>query len=254
MTVDDGKGEPTTYTLDEKDDPKAGDLKADGLDGSQPPVDRRQRLGDPARQGRRIPADEGPRAGQPRPGLHAGRGGPGAGGGGFSTPGGQDFAGDFGGGGGGSVGAEPAMATAGGGDAGVGAGGSADATSTAGASDFGRPSRVRDRGLRRRRVARPGRPDGGSDTSLPIADGGGLGATPVDSGMHQAAASSGGGMSGMGGMGMMGGMGGAPGGGDQQRGPSQYRIEGSVFETSGAKGRISGSLDDEGERSIRYDR
>ena len=47
--------------------------------------------------------------------------------------------------------------------------------------------------------------------------------------------------------GMMGGMGGAPGGGghggDQQRGPSQYRIEGGVFETSGAKGRISGSLD-----------
>jgi hypothetical protein len=61
----------------------------------------------------------------------------------------------------------------------------------------------------------------------------------------------------MSGMGMMGGgMGGSPGGGggDQQRGPSQYRIEGSVFETSGAKGRISGSLDDEGDRSIRYDR
>jgi len=78
--------------------------------------------------------------------------------------------------------------------------------------------------------------------------------------MHQAAAgaSSSSAMSGMGGMGMMGGMGGAPGGGggggDQQRGPSQYRIEGGVFETSGAKGRISGSLDDEGDRSIRYDR
>jgi hypothetical protein len=56
----------------------------------------------------------------------------------------------------------------------------------------------------------------------------------------------------------LGGLGGEPGGGggggDQQRGPSQYRIEGSVFETSGAKGRISGSLDDEGDRSIRYDR
>jgi hypothetical protein len=92
---------------------------------------------------------------------------------------------------------------------------------------------------------------------MPMSDGGGLGATPVDPGMHQAAAGSSGGMSGMGGMGMMGGMGGAPGGGgggDQQRGPSQYRIEGGVFETSGAKGRISGSLDDEGDRSIRYDR
>jgi hypothetical protein len=60
------------------------------------------------------------------------------------------------------------------------------------------------------------------------------------------------------GMGMMGGMmGGAPGGGgggDQQRGPSQYRVEGAVFETSGSGGRISGSLDDEGDRSISYER
>ena len=95
---------------------------------------------------------------------------------------------------------------------------------------------------------------------MPMSHGGGLGATPVDPGAHAAAAASGSssmsGMSGMGGM--MGGMGGAPGGGggggDQQRGPSQYRIEGGVFETSGAKGRISGSLDDEGDRSIRYDR
>ncbi|NBH08757.1 hypothetical protein GTY80_36655, partial [Amycolatopsis sp. SID8362] len=98
----------------------------------------------------------------------------------------------------------------------------------------------------------------GSDASMPMSDGGGLGATPVDAGAHQAAASGSSGMSGMSGMGgMMGGMGGAPGGGgggDQQRGPSQYRIEGGVFETSGAKGRISGSLDDEGDRSIRYDR
>jgi hypothetical protein len=54
-------------------------------------------------------------------------------------------------------------------------------------------------------------------------------------------------------MGGMGGMGGG-GGGDQQRGSSQYKVDGAIFETSGTGGRISGSLDDEGDRSIRYDR
>ena len=44
------------------------------------------------------------------------------------------------------------------------------------------------------------------------------------------------------------------GGGDQQRGSSQYKVDGAIFETSGSRGRISGSLDDEGDRSIRYDR
>jgi hypothetical protein len=64
-----------------------------------------------------------------------------------------------------------------------------------------------------------------------------------------------GGMGGMmGGMGAMGGAGGGGGGGDQQRGASQYRVEGGIFETSGAGGRISGSLDDEGDRSISYER
>jgi hypothetical protein len=47
---------------------------------------------------------------------------------------------------------------------------------------------------------------------------------------------------------------GGGGGGDQQRGSSQYRVDGAIFETSGSRGRISGSLDDEGDRSIRYDR
>ncbi|MER6665194.1 hypothetical protein ABT256_11640, partial [Amycolatopsis japonica] len=58
----------------------------------------------------------------------------------------------------------------------------------------------------------------------------------------------------MGGMGAMGGAAGG-GGGDTQRGSSQYRVEGGIFETSGAGGRISGSLDDEGgDRSISYER
>ncbi|MDQ7805122.1 hypothetical protein Q5425_15355 [Amycolatopsis sp. A133] len=248
VTVDDGKGEPTTYTLDEKDDPKAGDLKADGLKADVKPAT--DGVGSEIRHDANAesPLTKDPAPANPDPGFT--RSEAASGGGGFSAPGG--FEGDLGGG---SAGAEPAVATA---DAGAGAGaaaGSGDATTTAGASDFGSA------------VTGSGSPDfagavsldagaqTGSDSSLPMSDGGGLGATPVDPGMHQAAASSSG-MSGMGGMGMMGGMGGAPGGGggDQQRGPSQYRIEGSVFETSGAKGRISGSLDDEGDRSIRYDR
>jgi hypothetical protein len=53
--------------------------------------------------------------------------------------------------------------------------------------------------------------------------------------------------------GMMGGMGGMGGGGGDQQRSSQYRVDGAVFETSGAGRRISGSLDDEGDRSIRYD-
>ncbi|WP_290058914.1 hypothetical protein [Amycolatopsis solani] len=244
VTVDDGKGEPTTYTLDEKDDPKADDLKADGkTDPAASDVKHDAKA--------ESPLTKDPAPANPDPGFTRSEA---AGGGasGFSAPGGVDVGGDLGGGG--SVGAEPAVATA---DAGAGAGG--DSTTTAGASDFG--SAVTGGGTADFAGAVSLDPSAqtGSDASMPMSDGGGLGATPVDAGAHQAAAASGSsGMSGMSGMGgMMGGMGGAPGGGgggDQQRGPSQYRIEGSVFETSGAKGRISGSLDDEGDRSIRYDR
>jgi hypothetical protein len=77
------------------------------------------------------------------------------------------------------------------------------------------------------------------------------GQQPVGAGAAGAGAGGMGGMAGM--MGGMGGMGGG-GGGDQQRGSSQYRVDGAIFETSGSRGRISGSLDDEGDRSIRYDR
>jgi hypothetical protein len=87
----------------------------------------------------------------------------------------------------------------------------------------------------------------------------GLGAAPgggdPNAGQHPAGAGAAGagGMSALGSMmGGVGGMGGG-GGGDQQR-SSQYKVEGEIFETSGAGGRISGSLDDEGDRSIRYSR
>lgn len=99
----------------------------------------------------------------------------------------------------------------------------------------------------------------GSDASFASSDSG-LGMAPGgnDPGHPAAAAAAGapagGGMGQMGGM--MGGMGGAPGGGggDTQRQSSQHRVDGAIFETSGAKGRISGSLDDDGDRSISYER
>ncbi|TNC28731.1 hypothetical protein [Amycolatopsis alkalitolerans] len=59
----------------------------------------------------------------------------------------------------------------------------------------------------------------------------------------------GGGMGGMGGM--MGGMGAAGGGGeDQERSSRSYRIDGGIFNSGGNGGRISGSLDEEGDRSV----
>ncbi|WP_328445452.1 WXG100 family type VII secretion target [Amycolatopsis sp. NBC_00438] len=269
VTVDDGKGEPTTYTLDSKDGPKTGDLKADGTgaasdtgtsgataggtggsDGASSGPDSSSGVASEIQHDANAesPLTKDPSPDNPDPGMTQGAAAAG-GGGGFSAPGGMDFSGDLGT----DTTAEPALATA---DAGAGGGG--DSTTTAGASDFG--SAVTGGHTTADFAGAVSLDPGaqtGSDASLPAADGGGLGATPVDPGAHQAAASgSASGMSGMGGMGgMMGGMGGSPGGGgDQQRGASQYRIEGGVFETSGAKGRISGSLDDEGERSIRYDR
>jgi hypothetical protein len=57
---------------------------------------------------------------------------------------------------------------------------------------------------------------------------------------------------GAGGMGMMGGMmggmgasGGGGGGEDQERSTSIYRVDGGLFDTAAAGGRISGSLDDD---------
>jgi hypothetical protein len=95
----------------------------------------------------------------------------------------------------------------------------------------------------------------GSEESLPAASDphSELGVAPggMDpAGGQAAAAAPPGGMAGM--MGGMGG-GGGGGGGEQQRSSSPYRVDGGIFETSGARGRISGSLDeDEGDRSISF--
>ncbi len=250
VTVDDGKGEPTTYTLDEQDDDKpelktddaktddakSGDLKSDAKDtGSSVEHDKNAE----------SPLTKDPAPANPDPGMTASAGA--GGGGGFSTPGGLDLEGDLGG-------AEPGGADSGGG---AGGGGSSDATTTAGADGLGSAVSGSTSGTLGDAVSLEPGAQTGSDAALPSSDAG-LGMTPGgDPGASHAAAASAAPGGGMSGMGMMGGMGGAPGGGggDTQRGSSQYRVEGNVFETSGAKGRISGSLDDDGgDRSIRYDR
>jgi uncharacterized protein YukE len=78
-----------------------------------------------------------------------------------------------------------------------------------------------------------------------------LGAQPMG-GVDPAQAANGGGLGSMSGLsGMMGGMGAAGGGGeDQERGPRAYRIDGGIFNSSGSGGSISGSLDDDGDRSV----
>ncbi|HKS49404.1 MAG TPA: hypothetical protein VJT49_30705 [Amycolatopsis sp.] len=89
----------------------------------------------------------------------------------------------------------------------------------------------------------------------------GVAPSPNDPASHQAALGASGfgaATSGSGGMGMMsgmmggmGGMGAGGGGEDTERGSRAYRVDGGIFNTSGAGGRISGSLDDEGDREVR---
>jgi hypothetical protein len=80
-----------------------------------------------------------------------------------------------------------------------------------------------------------------------------LGVQPADAMASQQNVSSGGLGSTSGMSGMMGGMGGGAGGGggeDQERSSRAYRIDGGIFNSGGSGGRISGSLDDEGDRSV----
>lgn len=82
-------------------------------------------------------------------------------------------------------------------------------------------------------------PDDATSQSAP-----GLGNAPGGTSMGQGA----------GGMGMMGGMGAAGGGGggeEQERSASTYRVDGGLFDTAAAGGRISGSLDDDSTISSR---
>ncbi|WP_414935900.1 hypothetical protein [Amycolatopsis sp. cmx-11-51] len=247
VTVDDGKGEPTTYTLDEKGEKKelkpgdvveTDDIK-NGLDDRNPGNPQPGKVDEV----RTMPAP--------------------ADGGGFSAPGGVEVgAGVSGGEGTAAVSAEAAAAggaasgsdgdgtvpTASGGGGGnsfegalggVGDGGSAGSLNEAGSLEAG---------IQTGGGAQPAGTDGG----LGMAPGG-MDPAPAGAGAGSSSAGMGGMMGGMGAMG--GAAGGGGGGGDTQRGSSQYRVEGGIFETSGAGGRISGSLDDEGgDRSISYER
>ncbi|WP_409489761.1 hypothetical protein [Amycolatopsis sp. cmx-11-12] len=249
VTVDDGKGEPTTYTLDEKGEKKelkpgdvveTDDIK-NGLDDRNPGNPQPGKVDEV----RTMPAP--------------------ADGGGFSAPGGVEVGAGVGGGGEGaaavSAGAEasggaasgpggdgtvPTASGGGGGGSfegalgGVGEGGSAGSLNEAGSLEAG---------IQTGGGAQPAGVEGG----LGMAPGGGMDPAPAGAGAGSSSAGMGGMMGGMGAMG--GAAGGGGGGGDTQRGSSQYRVEGGIFETSGAGGRISGSLDDEGgDRSISYER
>ncbi|ANN20744.1 hypothetical protein SD37_37585 [Amycolatopsis orientalis] len=247
VTVDDGKGEPTTYTLDEKGEKKElkpgdvldkDDLK-NGLDDRNPGNPQPGRMDDV----RPMPAP--------------------AEGGGFSAPGGVDAGVAVGGGSEGT--AVPAGAEASGGAASgasgegtvptaSGGGGGSFEGALGGLGDGASAGSLNEAGSLEAGVqSGGGAQPAGAEGGLGMAPGG-MDPAPAGAGAGAGGASAGmGGM--MGGMGAMGGAGGGGGGGDTQRGSSQYRVEGGIFETSGAGGRISGSLDDEGgDRSISYER
>ena len=272
VTVDDGTGEPTTYTLGEEkaageprtagprgDAGAGGEQSAGGSGGSgsgsaDSPGEGAESGDDirtmPAPDDGSVPisaeagADEGGAGGGAGDG--AAGGGSGGGGSGGADGGGADGAGS---GGAGSDGAGS------GGDGGaqtepqsVGAGASGGIAAGVDAGAGGVSSGV-------------GEPvmDGGVQTSATPQPSAGLGmapggvAEPVAAGAAQGASGGMGGGMGMMGGGMAAGAGGG-GGGDQERGSSQYRVDGGIFETSGSANRISGSLDDEGDRSISYER
>jgi uncharacterized protein YukE len=256
VTVDDGKGEPTKYTLAEKDPDKAGLKTDDSKPGEGKPTDPKLT---PA--GHHTGAADANGSGDAKlAGVHTMA----ASAAGFSASGGLNLHGDFApaaghdgvsgdlaaatgdtAGGAGAGAGKTELASSGGeffsggasGDAFAAMGGLGDSVNLHDGAHTGSdaPQAAAEGGL--------GAAPGGMDPSA--------GQQPVGAGAAGAGAGGMGGMAGM--MGGMGGMGGG-GGGDQQRGSSQYKVDGAIFETSGSRGRISGSLDDEGDRSIRYDR
>jgi hypothetical protein len=279
VTVDDGSVEPTKYTLD--GDGKPGGPHGAGSEpgdphgaGAEPggPHGAGSEPGDPKGAG---PAHAGPESDVPKPGdvgrpdvstmLYPAAGAPAPG---TIAPEAAGHAGAEGaatggvGGGTGHVGAaaeptstagpagqegattdatQPAASGGSGGVAGTGGGGfggAADAVS--GVSGDSAPLGAG--------------AQSGADMPQPVAASAGIAVAP-GGGVDPAAAQHGMGAGAPAGMGGMGGAGnGGGGGGNQERGSSQYRIDGGIFETSSAANRISGSLDDEEERSIRYDR
>jgi hypothetical protein len=233
ITVDDGKGDPAKYTLGEHE---AKDGPTTVHDTGAVPQGNPPSQADGGRHGAAAEvrhADVGQQL-DPATRLHeAAAGGSGAGAHAVSSPegAGQPVASH----------AEPLAASTG-----AGAGESTSAQSFSdifsGAGLFGGDS------------AAPGAADGGlGDTAFAGTDvsggsspqsGSGLGSAPGGADTTPGAGPGGTGMMG----GTMGGMGGAAGGGgteEQQRASSSYRVDGGLFDTAAAGGRISGSLDDD---------
>ncbi|MTD56259.1 hypothetical protein GKO32_20090 [Amycolatopsis sp. RM579] len=271
VTVDDGTGKPTTYTLGDAKDNAAANL-AGNADGATPKPG-----GVPADPAIAVSGDVAA-PGAPTPEGAAGPGGaPGADG---AQPGGSAAPG---------AGAHTAE---GAGGAALGDGATAGAGTPASGAGLGDGVAAVPPGAPATESAAPGSPggdgplaattpanntDGLSAVGAGVTEGavsGSLGDTAslgtgaqTGAGLHQPAnaalgaqplgvpepagahGQNAGGLTGMGGM--LGGLGAAGGGGeDQERSSRQYRIDGGIFNSAGSGGRISGSLDDEGDRSV----
>jgi uncharacterized protein YukE len=216
VTVDDGKGEPAKYTLDAKD--------SDESDSNGGDV----KLSD-------EPTTSDARASRPDAG-------------GFAAPSGRNLDGDVSASAvQGATAGDPAVAGVGDPVAGV----TSETTVAAGAeSFFSSPGDGAVTGGLGDLLFDSGAP-ADSDSVHPVSADGDLGMAPGGMDPNGAQQAGSGGLGGM-----MGGLGSAPGGGgDQQRSSGQYRVEeGGLFETSGARSRISGSLDDDGDRPTGFDR
>ncbi|WP_106181975.1 WXG100 family type VII secretion target [Prauserella shujinwangii] len=264
VTVDDGQGEPTTYTLGAKDQDNAAaeppresragtqpgrgePVGASGGTGAEPPTARAESGEVPTGDGGGRP-DGGAQTGGADGGFTpAGETGPppsASVAGGMTEPVGGDLSGS-------AAGTADMAGTPGG-----AAGAEATEPQTAGAGGAGGHGMGGGGGL----AAGGGEPldPGSASGSGTTAGGAGLGAAPGGTAEPMAAASAQQGAGGAGGMGMMGGMGGmggagAGGGGDQER-SNPYRIDGGVFETSQASSRISGSLGDDTDQPVQFGR
>jgi hypothetical protein len=206
VTVDDGKGEPAKYTLDAKDSDTSASTAGDVKLSDQP-----------ATSDAMAP-------------QHAA--------GGFAAPGGLNLDGDVGASAvQGATAGDPAMAGVG--DPAAGVATEATVAASADSWSFISGDGAQTGGLGDSLFDSGAPADG--DSVHPVSADGGLGMAPGGMDPNSAQQAGSGGLGGM-----MGGLGGAPGGGggDQQRSSSQYRVEGGLFETSGARSRISGSLDD----------
>lgn len=244
VTVDDGHGEPTTYTL--------------GVEGENPTADGHPGAG--AGRGDAGPRAETGEAPSRNPTPDPGGQGGGAPDAAAEGPG-ETEVGDRGGGRGGEASAADVPSSPQGSEAvSGGATASASDSGTAAGPD---PTTTTPQAVTGGGGGFPG--DGGGsgesatssgagfdDRSSP--SGVGLGAAP-GGGVEAGSSAAGGGS--MGGMGMMGGMGaGGAGGqdGDQERSSSAYRIEGDIFEALNTGVRISGTIGDTGDVTMRFGR